>query len=303
MWEYKEEINESEYFGFVYKIENLSNGMFYIGKKQFQFKRKVKLKTRKNKITKIKKSDWEDYWGSSKELLQDIKILGKENFKRVILRLCKTKSEQTYYENYYIYENHNLLNPLCYNKHIGHVYAKNIIEPTHLDTYIKDPKELDDEAILNDYNNGLNLKQICEKYKIGPETLNMVLPKEIRGANKLKGKKWTKDILEQVKTMFEDNISHQKIGEKLNLDHGTVKYILNKKLKIDTKKRDLRTKRPKGIGSKKIILIEENKIFDSISEAASILNISVSNIRLSLNTGKKVNKKYTFKFFTKDLVG
>jgi hypothetical protein len=100
MWEYKEEINESEYFGFVYKIENLSNGMFYIGKKQFQFKRKVKLKTRKNKITKIKKSDWEDYWGSSKELLQDIKILGKENFKRVILRLCKTKSEQTYYENY-----------------------------------------------------------------------------------------------------------------------------------------------------------------------------------------------------------
>jgi DNA invertase Pin-like site-specific DNA recombinase len=156
---------------------------------------------------------------------------------------------------------------------------------------------------LNDYNNGLNLKQICEKYKIGPETLNMVLPKEIRGANKLKGKKWTKDILEQVKTMFEDNISHQKIGEKLNLDHGTVKYILNKKLKIDTKKRDLRTKRPKGIGSKKIILIEENKIFDSISEAASILNISVSNIRLSLNTGKKVNKKYTFKFYTKDLIG
>jgi hypothetical protein len=49
--------------------------------------------------------------------LQDIENLGKSNFKKTILILCKTKSEQTYYENYYIYENHNLLNPLCYNKH------------------------------------------------------------------------------------------------------------------------------------------------------------------------------------------
>lgn len=130
MWEYKDEFNESEYFGFVYRIENLTNNMFYIGKKQFQFKRKIKVSNRKNRKTEIKSSDWLDYWGSSKELLRDIKLLGESNFKRTILKLCKTKSEQTYYENYYIYENHNLLNPLCYNKHIGNIYVKNILKST-----------------------------------------------------------------------------------------------------------------------------------------------------------------------------
>ena len=303
MWEYKEDFKEEDFFGFVYKIENLSNGMFYIGKKQFQFKRKIKLKSRKNKLTKTKKSDWEDYWGSSKELLRDINELGKDNFKRTILILCKTKAEQTYYENYHIYENHNLLNPLCYNKHIGHVYAKNIINDKTLDNIIKEPKEIDDNGILDDYNNGSNLKQICIKYKISPETLNMIIPKEIRGGNKLKGKKWASDILGKIKELYENEYSHQKIGEQLGLDHGTVKYILNKKLKINTKERDLRTKRPKGIGAKKIILIEKNIIYNSIKEASDLLNISVSNIRLSLKEGKQVNKKYTFEFFTKDLIG
>ena len=55
MWEYKEDFNAEEYFGFVYKIENLINNKFYFGKKQFSFKRKVKLKSQKKKqsVTKI----------------------------------------------------------------------------------------------------------------------------------------------------------------------------------------------------------------------------------------------------------
>ena len=96
MWECKEEFNVEEYFGFVYKIENLMNGIFYIGKKQFQFKRKVKVKSRKNKLTKITKSGWEDYWGSSKELLQDIEKLGKNNFKKTILVLHNTMEQLLY---------------------------------------------------------------------------------------------------------------------------------------------------------------------------------------------------------------
>jgi hypothetical protein len=293
MWEYKEIFNEEEYFGFVYKIENLTNGMFYFGKKQFQFKRKIKLKSRKNKLTKTKNSGWEDYWGSSKELLQDIENLGKSNFKKTILILCKTKSEQTYYENYYIYENHNLLNPLCYNKHIGHVYAKNILNNKIIDNHIKEPKEIDDNEILNDYNKGLNLKQICIKYKISPETLNMIIPKELRGSNKLKGKKWTSDMLEQIKTLFNNNISHQKIGEQLGLDHGTIKYILNKKLKIDTSDRDLRKSRPLGLKAKPIILKETGDVFQrGVQEAYEKLNISKNIINKSLKN------QITWKGFT-----
>jgi hypothetical protein len=301
MWEYKEEFNENEYFGFVYRIENLINGMFYVGKKQFAFKRRVKLKSRKNKVVKNKKSGWEEYWGSSINLLEDIKKYGKENFKRNILILCKNKAEQTYYENYYIYENHNLLNPLCYNNHVGHVYAKNILNLKTLNYEIKEPKEIDDISILKDYDEGLNLIQLCNKYKISPETLNIIIPPELRGSNKLKGKKWNEGILIKIKNLYEQNISHQKIGEEVGLDHGTVKYILNNKLKIKTSERDLRTKRPKGLCSKKILLVEENKEFNSISEAANLLKISKSQITLSLKEGKQVNKKYTFKLI-KDLV-
>ena len=304
MWEYKESFNEEKYFGFVYKIENLTNNMFYIGKKQFQFKRKIQLKSRKNKLIKTKSSDWEDYWGSSKILLDDIKILGKENFKRTILILCKNKSEQTYYENYYIYENHNLLNPLCYNKHIGYVYAKNIINnDEEINNISKNPKEIDDISILNDYNiNKLNLKQICDKYKISPETLSMIIPKELRGINKLKGKKWDSNILEQIKLLFNNNISHQKIGEELNLDHGTVKYILNKKLKIDTSNRDLRKNRPLGLKAKPILLKENNQIFlRGVQEAYEILKISKNIINKSLKDKITVNG-YTFEYIKKDLI-
>jgi predicted DNA-binding protein (UPF0251 family) len=292
MWEYRENFNEEDYFGFIYKIENIIDGKFYIGKKQFLFKRKIKLKSRKTKVTKVKKSDWENYWGSSKFLLDDIKNNGKENYKRTIIRLCKTKAEQTYYENYYIYENHNLLNPLCYNKHIGHVYAKNIINHTIEDKI----KEIDDENILIDYNKGLNLRQLCVKYKISPETLNMIIPKESRGGNKLKGKKWTSDILEQIKILFKNNISHQKIGEQLGLDHGTIKYILNKKLKINTSDRDLRAKRPKGLCGKPIKHIETQKEYLSINHAKEELNISRSIIQRSLKENKTIQEKYTFMY-------
>lgn len=296
MWEYKEEFNAEGYLGFVYKIENLTNGMFYFGKKQFQFKRRVKLKSRKNKLTKITKSGWEDYWGSSKELLQDIEKLGKNNFKKVILVLCKTKAEQTYYENYYIYENHNLLNPLCYNKHIGHVYAKNVLNNKIVYDMSRDPKEIDDDGILNDYNNGLNLKQISVKYKICPETVNMIIPKEIRGGNKLKGKRWTSDMLNQIEILFKNNISHQKIGEQLGLDHGTVKYILNKKLKINTSDRDLRENRPLGLRSKPVILKETGETFHrGVSEAYEKLNISKTTINKSLKN-QITWKGYTFEY-------
>lgn len=294
MWEYKEEFNETEYFGFVYKIENLINGMFYFGKKQFSFRKRHKLKSRKNAKIKIKKSDWEDYWGSSKVLLEDIQKHGKENFKRIIVKLCKTKSEQTYYENYFIYENHNLLNPLCYNKHIGHVYAKNILnEKILVDEKFK-VREIDDEKILEDYNKGLNLEQLCEKYKVGYDIIYEVIPKKLRGANKLKGKRWNKEILGTIKKLFEENVSHQKIGEQVGLDHGTVKYILNNKLKINTSKRDLRTKRPKGLTSKPIQLKETGQVFQrGIQEACEVLGMNKHIITKSLKENITY-KGYTF---------
>ena len=82
--------------GYVYLITCLVNGKGYIGKK-FLLKPKTRIVKGKKKKTTIA-SDWMSYWGSSYELLEDIKLLGIENFKREILHFCKTKTDAAYWE-------------------------------------------------------------------------------------------------------------------------------------------------------------------------------------------------------------
>ena len=98
MWLYDDKPFEdiADYVGFVYVIENLTNGRKYLGKKNFYFS---KTKTIKGKKKRFKvESDWKDYYGSNKELLADVDNLGKENFKREIVRLCNSKGEFGYWE-------------------------------------------------------------------------------------------------------------------------------------------------------------------------------------------------------------
>jgi hypothetical protein len=100
MWTYdgKEfsEDNIGDSFGYVYLIKNLTNNKQYIGKKFFS---KAGYKTVKGKRKKIRKSsDWLTYWGSNKQLNEDVKSLGEENFTREILYLCKSRSECSYLE-------------------------------------------------------------------------------------------------------------------------------------------------------------------------------------------------------------
>ena len=108
-----EKPNENDY-GFVYQITNLSNNKTYIGKKLFWFK---KIKTLKGKRKRyLAESDWKTYYGSSKFLLDEIEKFGKDNFKREILKLCKSKGECSYYEAKYQFDKDVLLNPdLYYN--------------------------------------------------------------------------------------------------------------------------------------------------------------------------------------------
>lgn len=86
------------YVAFVYLITNTETGRKYIGKKRLQFikTRSVKKKKKRFKVP----SDWKEYYGSSKELCQDVETLGAAKFKREVLRLCKTLGESTYYEAY-----------------------------------------------------------------------------------------------------------------------------------------------------------------------------------------------------------
>lgn len=123
-------------FGFIYMITNKETGQFYIGKKFLYHNKKKKLTKKeiaeqtgpgRKSTTKIIQceSDWSTYWGSSKELLKDIKDLGVDKFNREILYFARDKKELTYYEiKYQILEN-VLISPLSYNDNIlGKFYKK-----------------------------------------------------------------------------------------------------------------------------------------------------------------------------------
>jgi hypothetical protein len=86
-------------YGFVYCITNLVLNKKYIGRKYFYSTKTLpplKGKSRKRKL--VLESNWESYWGSSEYLLQDIAILGQENFSREILSLHPNKQETNYHE-------------------------------------------------------------------------------------------------------------------------------------------------------------------------------------------------------------
>jgi len=83
-------------YGFVYEIINLTNNKKYIGKKFF-YSAKVKQVKGKKKRYKAP-SDWQTYYGSSESLKNDVDLLGKDNFERIILYLCKSKGVCGYLE-------------------------------------------------------------------------------------------------------------------------------------------------------------------------------------------------------------
>jgi len=106
--------------GFVYIITNTTNNKKYIGKKNFWERRKDPKTGRR----KTKPSAWQKYCGSCTDLIEDIKILGDENFKKEILYLCPHKKSMSYYETYEQFKRNVLLKEDYYNNNIsGNFYS------------------------------------------------------------------------------------------------------------------------------------------------------------------------------------
>ena len=91
-------------YGFVYRITNTVNQKEYIGRKYFTQKRKPK--GSKRKVTS--ESDWKKYYGSSEDLKQDIRRMGKKNFRREIISLHKTLGQVNYEETKQLFLNNVL---------------------------------------------------------------------------------------------------------------------------------------------------------------------------------------------------
>ena len=115
-----------DYYGFVYCITNTTNGKSYIGRKYFVQKRKPR--GGKRRVTT--ESDWKRYFGSSEELKQDIRRLGKEKFTREIISLHRTLGKVNFEETRQLFINGVLTEslkdgtPAYYNSNILGRYMK-----------------------------------------------------------------------------------------------------------------------------------------------------------------------------------
>lgn len=132
-YELPENVDHSDLYGFVYLITNVKNGRKYIGKKFFWRKKILPItKTRKRRKHTQVESDWKSYYGSSEELNSDIDKYGKDNFRREILHLCRTKGECGYLEAKEQFVRDALLTDEYYNTWIQVRVRKNHINGLHL---------------------------------------------------------------------------------------------------------------------------------------------------------------------------
>lgn len=123
MWLYENrEYDETpeKYQGFVYLITELDTGKKYIGKKNFWRPKVLPKNSKRNRRVRTRvESDWKKYYGSNKEVQALVESKGIENYKREILRFCKTKGEMSYYEAKLQFEHDVLLSDEYYNEFIG----------------------------------------------------------------------------------------------------------------------------------------------------------------------------------------
>lgn len=126
--------NYEDVKGFVYKITHKSTGKIYIGKKALSSSRKSRISKREKSLTStrkvfkktIKGSNWLEYWGSSKLLCDEIKLLGKQEYKREILEFTKTPRYLTYLELVYQIK-YDVLRTDSYNGNIlGRFFRKDM---------------------------------------------------------------------------------------------------------------------------------------------------------------------------------
>lgn len=122
--------------GFVYKITHTPSGMYYIGKKMLKYTKNVAIgKKELQKIVEQRKaekksgklpqkkqvvseSDWKTYYSSSDVIKSMVSEGLAHEFKREILRYCKSKKSLSYYEVKYQFDYNVLGDELSFNSNI-----------------------------------------------------------------------------------------------------------------------------------------------------------------------------------------
>lgn len=114
--------------GFVYMIEHIPSGKYYIGKKILNYTvKRPPLKGKKRKRTVVKPSDWETYYSSSDWIKEQVQLGRESDFKRIIIQFCNSKKSLTYYELYWQMKYDVLSDPNALNQNIlGKFYHRDL---------------------------------------------------------------------------------------------------------------------------------------------------------------------------------
>jgi hypothetical protein len=119
--------------GIIYKIKNITNGKFYIGRKILRNKKTLPpLKGKKRKRRLIVESNWKTYTGSCVDL--NIDIAKGHEIEKEIIHLCCTKKQMTYYELKHQLLENVLERDDSYNSNImGKFFRRDLLETVDSD--------------------------------------------------------------------------------------------------------------------------------------------------------------------------
>jgi hypothetical protein len=93
-----ENMRSEGFMGFIYMITE-TNGMKYIGKKQFTRPKILPItKTRKRRSRTIVDSDWREYYSSSPVIMENVASGNTDAYRREILTFGKSKGDLSYLE-------------------------------------------------------------------------------------------------------------------------------------------------------------------------------------------------------------
>jgi hypothetical protein len=142
-WLYDPAFDPQDYASIVYRI-NLPDGRYYIGKKALWVLKEGKI---------ARESDWQGYWGSSKDVKALVKETGKDNCTRGVVRFCVSRGEASWLEAVLLIKGNCMLDPMCLNGNVlttfNHKVIKGYSNDERRERYLKDIAKQRDTMRLN----------------------------------------------------------------------------------------------------------------------------------------------------------
>ena len=131
-WLYDPAFDPQDYASIVYRV-TMPDGRYYIGKKSLWVLKDGKIS---------RESDWQDYWGSSKDVKALVKEAGKQACTREVVRFCVSRGEASWLEAVLLIKGDCLLDPLCLNGNVlttfNHRVIKGYSNDDRQERYLKD---------------------------------------------------------------------------------------------------------------------------------------------------------------------